>query len=105
MCDIYVCQYKYDLTGASMTLALLGPCMLVAPLVVVAMVIAIPLWPVAIVVTAGCWAFAAAGEALLTLLGVHVLDGWELAMRRVLLLVLTPWSYFDPKRPASPPDA
>jgi hypothetical protein len=88
-----------------MTLALIGPCILVAPLVVAGLIIAIPLWPVAIAVTAGCWLLSAAGELVLRAVGIHALDGWELAMRRVLLLVLTPWSYFDSPPPESPPDA
>ncbi len=81
-----------------MALALVGPCMLAAPLVAVAFILAIPLWPVAVVTTFGCWALSAVLERLFLLLGFDALEGWSASMWRLFLTVLTPWNYFDPPK-------
>ena len=77
--------------------------MVVAPLVAVAFILAIPLWPVAIVTTFCCWLLAAVFEMLLGFAGIEALDGWSAAMWRLFLTILTPWSYFDLPKKGPPP--
>jgi hypothetical protein len=79
-------------------LALIGPCMIAAPLVAVAFVVAIPLWPVAVVLSLAGWALAASLEWLGRLVGIDALNGWGVAMWRLLRTILTPWTYFDPPK-------
>ena len=78
-----------------MALALIGPCMVVAPLVAVALVLAIPLWPIVVVATGCCWLLAVMLETLCGAIGFDGVDGWGNAARRVFRTVLTPWTYFD----------
>jgi hypothetical protein len=85
-------------------LALVGPCMVVAPLVAVGFILSIPLWPVAVVVSACCWLLAATLEALLRAVGIHAIDGWGAATRRVFFTILTPWTYFDAPKREPPPN-
>ena len=84
-------------------LALIGPCMVVAPLVAVGFILAIPLWPVLVLLSGFGWLLAATLEQMLRIVGVRATDGWGLAARRLFLAILTPWTYFDPPKRKSPP--
>ncbi len=80
-------------------MAAIGPCMFVAPLVPVLMILAIPLWPVAIVTLSALWLVTWPLERLLHALGVRQLDGAARRVARWLGYALRPWSFFEvPKR-------
>lgn len=81
-----------------MALAAIGPCILVAPLVLVLVLLAIPLWPVAIVCTALLWLIAWPLERVLALVGVHRVSGSSRRVRAWLRVAVAPWRLFD--RPA-----
>lgn len=78
---------------------LIGPCMFVAPLVVVLVPIAIVLWPPTLILLGIVWLLwwpvarlGGAGPR-----AVHVTLG------RWFRTLLTPWTYFDTPAPKAPP--
>lgn len=86
-------------------IVLIGPCMFVAPLMILLVPVAIVLWPVAVVVLGvgylAIWPFA--------LVATRMGDAWLPARHRWVgkwfLVVLRPWNFFDlPKKraPSSP---
>lgn len=78
---------------------LLGPCTLLAPLVLLVAILAIPLWPVALVVIGATWLVVWPIEHLLRALGVSAMQGWHTKIGRLFRTLLTPWTYFDPPSP------
>jgi hypothetical protein len=78
---------------------LIGPCMLAAPLVAVLAILAVPLWPIAIVVLAVArlvfWPF----ERLVTAMGYSWATRASSKLAVWFKMALKPWSYFDPPKP------
>jgi hypothetical protein len=80
---------------------LLGPCMFLAPLVMVLAILAIPLWPVVLVALGAAWLIVWPVEFLARALGVHAIDGTAKKLGGWFRFMLTPWTYFDvPAKPA-----
>ena len=81
---------------------LLGPCMLLAPVVVVLAILAVPLWPVVLAAVGAAWLIVWPVEQLARSLGAHALDGTSKQLGGWFRILLTPWTYFDtpPKGPA-----
>lgn len=74
---------------------LFGPCMFLAPLLVVLIPVAIVLWP-PVLVTVGLlwlivWPFAAIGNRL----GAAGLGRLHARLGRLFVVLLTPWNYFN----------
>ena len=85
--------------------AAIGPCMFVAPLVFVLALLAIPLWPVAIVVLSALWLVAWPLEHLALLFGLRGMRGASAKVGKWWRFIVAPWKLFDPpKRPRPPPD-
>ncbi len=78
--------------------------MLLAPLVAVLAILALPLWPVAIVLVGAAFLLIWPVERLLGLMGTRWMSGWSAAVGRAFMLVLRPWRYFDPPRPVAAPE-
>ncbi len=80
--------------------------MLVAPLVAVLAILALPLWPVAIVVAAALWLVVWPLERLLPHVGLRFMQGWSTFLARTLRYVVKPWVYLDERYPrvTSPDD-
>ncbi|HVZ49314.1 MAG TPA: hypothetical protein VG916_11060 [Gemmatimonadaceae bacterium] len=83
---------------------LIGPCMFVAPLLVVLVPVAIVLWPPTLVLLGVLWllvwpfAAVAGGDGTAGIARAHRTIG------RWFRTLLTPWTYFDaPKTPPTPP--
>lgn len=73
-----------------------GPCVIFAPVVMVAFVLAIPLWPVAIAVVGLMWCVTWALERLMMAFGGRANRGWTANVTYWFVLTLKPWYYFDP---------
>lgn len=86
-----------------MAAVLIGPCIVVAPFVILAMLLAIPLWPVAIVVVCAMWMLVWPLERVLRALGVRRFDGASAAVSRWLVVVVKPWSLFETVSPSARP--
>lgn len=75
-------------------MALIGPCVVAAPVVGVLAIVALPLWPVAIILVGAC--------RLLTWPLIRMASGaaWartlDARLVRAFRFVLRPWSFFDP---------
>ncbi len=81
---------------------LIGPCLLVAPVVAVVAVLAIPLWPVAIVVLGAAWLVTWPTERAMRALGLVDRARASAALARWFGVALRPWNMFDaPKPPTS----
>ena len=76
-------------------IVLFGPCMFVAPLLVVLIPVAVILWPPALlvlgVVYLVTWPLAALGRAS----GIAWLPNMHATLRRWFIVLLRPWRYFD----------
>lgn len=70
--------------------------MLLAPLVAVLAILALPLWPVAIVAVGLAFLVLWPIERLLGLAGLTWIQGWSAAVGRAFMIVLRPWHFFDP---------
>jgi hypothetical protein len=82
---------------------LLGPCMFLAPLVMVLAILAIPLWPVVLVALGAAWLIVWPAAFLARALGIHSLDVAAAKLGGWFRFMLTPWTYFDvPAKPAAP---
>ncbi len=84
---------------------LFGPCMFVAPLLVVLIPVAVVLWPPVLVILGVLWLLmwplAAIGRAT----GIAWLPRAHAALSRWFIVLLRPWRYFDaPTVPARPPE-
>ena len=73
--------------------------MLLAPLVLVLAILAVPLWPVALALVGAAWCIVWPVERLLGALGVAAMRGWSTRIGRLFRTLLTPWTYFDPPAP------
>jgi hypothetical protein len=85
---------------------LFGPCMFVAPFLVVLIPVAIVLWPPVLAILGAIWLivwpFAAIGRKV----GATGVVRAHAALGRWFVVLLRPWRYFDaPARPAEPPAA
>jgi purine-cytosine permease-like protein len=84
-------------------IVLFGPCMFVAPLLILLVPIALVLWPPVLVVLGALWLvmwpFAAIGRRY----GVRWLVSSHATLGRWFAVLLRPWRYFDPPRGANPP--
>jgi hypothetical protein len=93
---------------------LLGPCMFLAPLVMVLAILAIPFWPVFLALLGAAWLIVWPIERLAQSLGSHAFEGATKKIGGWFRTLLTPWTYFDtpakqaasaaPDKPASPSD-
>ena len=84
-------------------IVLFGPCMFVAPFLVVLIPVAIVLWPPVLVILGAIWLlvwpFAAIGRKT----GATGIVRAHAALGRWFIVLLRPWRYFDaPARPAEP---
>lgn len=82
---------------------LIGPCMLLAPLVAVLAFLAVPFWPVAIVLVATAWLVVWPLEHGLALAGVQLMQGWSAWVARTLYNVVKPWVWLDTRYPNATP--
>ena len=84
-------------------IVIFGPCMFVAPLLLLLIPIAIVLWPPTLVVLGVLWLvmwpFAAIGRRY----GVRWLTSSHAALGRWFVVLLRPWRYFDAPREANRP--
>ncbi|MEO6447522.1 MAG: hypothetical protein ABIZ91_05930 [Gemmatimonadaceae bacterium] len=78
---------------------LFGPCMLAAPLVAVIAILALPLWPVAIVVLGVLRILWWPVERVATALDQAWAREWSATLARWYQAVLKPWVYFEQRRP------
>jgi hypothetical protein len=81
-------------------MAAIGPCMFLAPLVFVLAILALPLWPVALVVLAVLFVVLWPIEQLATRLGARWFAGKSGAVGHAFLVVARPWRYL-PKQPGA----
>jgi hypothetical protein len=87
---------------------LFGPCMFVAPLLVVLIPVAVVLWPPVLLVLGVLWLvlwpLAAIGRAA----GIAWLPKMHAALGRWFIVLLRPWRYFDaptvPAQQSQPPE-
>lgn len=80
-------------------IVLVGPCMFVAPLVVLLVPVAIVVWPVAVVVLGASWLAVWPAALVAERLGGRWLPERHRALGHWFRVVLRPWNYFDvPKR-------
>jgi hypothetical protein len=81
-------------------IVLFGPCMFVAPLVLLLIPIAIVLWPPTLVVIGVLWLVMWPFVAIGRRYGVRSLTSSHAALSRWFVVLLRPWRYFD-----APPEA
>jgi hypothetical protein len=78
-------------------IVLFGPCMFVAPLLILLIPVAMLLWPPTLAVLGLLylilWPFSAIGQRL----GVHRLAASHATLGRWFIVLLRPWRYFDSK--------
>ncbi len=82
----------------------LGPCFLLAPLVVVAVIIAIPLWPVAMVLLSALLLVTWPLEHLCALLRIPAFRGATVRVWGWLKWMSKPFNWFDKPVAAQRPD-
>ncbi len=73
----------------------IGPCMLLAPLVFILALLAVPFWPVILALIGLTWLVLWPVERMAVWMGLRTTMGWTAAVGRVFRIVLTPWTYFD----------
>lgn len=74
-----------------MALALLPiPCLVVAPVALVAVAVAVPLWLVALLLTGAAWAVVASADVVARLAGVEALVRPRAALARALHVLTHP---------------
>ena len=81
---------------------LFGPCMFVAPFLVVLIPVAIVLWPPVLAILGALWLVVWPFAALGRLVGVSGIGRAHAALGRWFVVLLRPWRYFD--APARPPE-
>ncbi|MCX5765677.1 MAG: hypothetical protein NTZ43_00440 [Gemmatimonadetes bacterium] len=80
----------------------IGPCFLLAPVVAALALLAIPLWPIALVILLVVFVLTWIVEFAGTRLGLRWWRGRSAAVWRAFLWMRTPWNWFDaPKPPRS----
>lgn len=83
----------------------IGPCILLAPVVAALAVLAIPLWPVCLLVLLVALVVVWPIEQVATGLGVVALRGWSATVWSWLRWMSTPWDWFDLPAKKPPVDA
>lgn len=77
----------------------IGPCFLLAPVVAALALLAIPLWPIALVLLLIVFILTWTVELVGTRLGLTRLRGRSAAVWRAFIWLRTPWNWFDaPKK-------
>jgi hypothetical protein len=85
-------------------IVLFGPCMLVAPLLIVLIPVAVVLWPPTLVLLGALWLVLWPVAAAMSSGGVR--PKWHATLGRWFMVLLRPWRYFDaPRRKAEEPSA
>jgi hypothetical protein len=79
---------------------LFGPCMFVAPFLVVLIPVAIVLWPPVLVIVGALWLIT---WPLAAIGGKSGLGRPHAALGRWFVILLRPWRYFDAPPAATPP--
>ena len=77
--------------------------MLLAPLVAVLALLAVPVWPVAIAVISVLWLLIWPLERAARLVGLAAFRGWTARIGRALFIVAKPWAYLNDRDPTPPP--
>ena len=77
-------------------MALATPCAIFAPLIFVLFILALPLWPVALVLVGLAWCVVWPLERLLSALGAGAMRGWSAWIGYAFVVILKPWYFFDP---------
>ena len=77
--------------------------MLLAPLVAVLAILALPLWPVAIALLGVVWLLLWPLERVISFTGAPAMRGWSAAVGRVFYIVLKPWVYIEKRYPRAAP--
>jgi hypothetical protein len=85
-------------------IVLIGPCMFVAPLLVLLLPVAVVLWPVVLVVLGVACALLWPVATISALLGGRWLPARLATLRRWFVFMLRPWRYFDPPLRTAPQD-
>lgn len=78
--------------------AAIGPCILFAPLLIALALLAIPLWPVAIILCALWWVIAWLAEHTCRVFRIEACVGASQRAARRLQMALRPWRLFDKAR-------
>jgi hypothetical protein len=77
-------------------IVLLGPCMFVAPLLVLLLPVAAVLWPIVLTVLGAVYVLLWPIVRIAVLAGDRRLAGWHAILGRWFVWMLRPWRYFDP---------
>jgi hypothetical protein len=73
-----------------------GPCVIFAPVVFVLMVLALPLWPVAIILLGLLWCLVWPVERILRAIGLNAKSEWSNHVAYWLVVAIKPKYFFDP---------
>ena len=79
---------------------LIGPCMFLGPLVFVLALLALPFWPVALVLLLAMYVVTWPIEKLTGLVTLRWFEGWSASIWRVFLNVLRPWRWVQERERA-----
>ena len=86
-------------------IVLIGPCMFVAPLLVLLVPVAVVLWPVVLLVLGVLCVLLWPLALISSWLGGHWLPARLATIGRWFVFMLRPWKYFDPPKRPAPQDA
>ncbi len=79
-----------------------GPCMILAPVVFLAVIVGMICWPFVVVAAVPLWGLSWLLERSLVSIGVTGASGLFRRATRVMRLVAKPWTYYDaPDRPGN----
>jgi hypothetical protein len=77
-------------------IVLIGPCMFVAPLLVLLLPVAAVLWPIVLAVLGAVYLLLWPVARVAGWLGGRRLPAWHFTLGRWFVTMLHPWRYFDP---------
>ena len=77
-------------------IVLIGPCMFVAPLLILLLPVAVVLWPVVLLAVGVAYLLLWPAAILSSRLGARWLPARHVAIGRWFVTLLRPWRYFDP---------
>lgn len=83
-------------------IVLFGPCMFVAPLLILLIPVGIVLWPPTLMLIGLLYLLAWPFAAVARRLGVGWLPSWHRTLGRWFKVLLRPWRYFDAPRHEQP---
>ncbi len=83
-------------------IVLFGPCMFVAPLLILLIPVAVILWPPALLILGAVWLIVWPFAAIAQRLGVKWLVSFHKTLGRWFKVLLRPWRYFDAPRAKKP---